>query len=101
MPTRGSPAGRDRSRRPRQYFLTSRQGVLRSRCRRSKPRAVGRQRPEEGPFPVLADAGPRHVGEQRPGRVEQDLPPLPVPLLGDVEVVLDAVGLEMADAGGR
>ena len=30
---------------------------------------------------------------------EQNLPPLLVPLLGDVEVVLDAVGLKVAHAG--
>ena len=61
--------------------------------------AVRRHRPEERPFPVLPDAGSRHVGQDRPGGVEQDLPPLLVPLLGDVEVVLDAVGLQVADAG--
>ena len=83
-----------------QYFLTSRQGVLRSRCRRIEsqlPSGVSGRK--SGPsrsslMPACVD-----VGQHRPGRVEQDLPPLLVPLLGDVEVVLDAVGLEVADAG--
>ena len=39
------------------------------------------------------------VGQDRPGGVEQDLPPLPVAFLGDVEVMIDAVGLQVADAG--
>ena len=41
----------------RQYFLTSRQGVVRDRCRRFEMQAVRRQRPEERPLLVVADAG--------------------------------------------
>jgi hypothetical protein len=61
--------------------------------------AVRFHRPEEGAFPVILDAGMRHVSQDWPGRVEQDLPSLPVPLLGDVQVMVDAVGLQVADAG--
>ncbi len=32
-------------------------------------------------------------------RVEQDLAALPVAVLGDVEVMINAIGLQMADAG--
>jgi hypothetical protein len=48
---------------------------------------------------VVMDAGSCHVGQDRSGRVEQDFPPLLVSFLGDVEVVPDAVGLQVADAG--
>jgi hypothetical protein len=43
---------------------------------------VRRHRPEERSFLVVLDAGPSHVGQDRPGGVEQDLPSLLVPLLG-------------------
>ena len=61
--------------------------------------AAGRQRAEEGPFAVVADAGACHVGQDRPGCIQQDLAAFLVALFGDVEVMLDAVGLQMADAG--
>ena len=61
---------------------------------------VRRQRPEERPLGVVADAGALDIGQYRAGGVEQDLAALLVPLLGDVEVMLDAVGFKMADAGG-
>ena len=83
----------------RQYFLTSRQGVLRSRCRRSSPLPSGFMGRNKGPSLSFADARPLEVRQDRPGRVEQDLPPLLVPLLGHVEVVLDPIGLQVPHAG--
>ena len=82
-----------------QYFLTSRQGVLRSRCRRSSPVPSGFMGRNKRPLLVLADARPLEIGQHRPRGVEQDLPPLLVPLLGDVEIVLDAIGLKVPHAG--
>jgi hypothetical protein len=64
-----------------------------------QPGPVGPHGPEQGPLLVLSDASLCHVGQDRPRRVQQDLSPLLVSLLGDVEVVLDAVGLEVAHAG--
>ena len=55
-----------------QYFLTSRQGVLRSRCRLASPRPSGTQRAEEGAFLIVPDACPCQVGQERPRRVERD-----------------------------
>ena len=80
-------------------FLDQPPGGLAVEVPADQARRVRRHRPEEGAFPVLPDAGSLDIGQDRPGGVEQDLPPLLVPLLGDVEVVLDAVGLEVADAG--
>src|SRR5262249_59720531 len=65
------------------------------------PGTVGAQRPEHRALPVVPDPRPRHVGEHGPRRIEEDLTPVPVPLLGDAEVVLDAVVLEVADAPRR
>jgi hypothetical protein len=64
-----------------------------------KMQAVRRQRPEECPLGVVADAGAFDVGQDRAGGVEQDLAAFLVPLLGDVQVMLDAVGLQMPDTG--
>src|SRR5271157_5397137 len=61
--------------------------------------AVWQQGPEERAFPVVLDAGLCHVSQDRPGRIEQDLPPFLVAFLGNVEVMLDAVGLQVADTG--
>src|SRR5262245_44758707 len=63
--------------------------------------AVRRHGPEQRPLLVLADAGSRHVGKDRPRGIKQDLSPLLVPLLGDVEIVLDAIGLKMPYAGAH
>jgi len=41
----------------------------------------------------------REVRQDRPRGIEQDLAALLVPLLGDVEIVLDPVALEVPDAG--
>src|SRR4051812_29486480 len=61
--------------------------------------AAGRERAEEWTLPVIPDAGGGDVGQDRPRGGQQDLPPPLVPLLGDVQEVIDAVGLEVADAG--
>ena len=64
-----------------------------------QPGAVRPHGPEQRPFLVVADVRPRHVRQHRPRRVEEDLPPLLVPLLGHVEIMLDAVGLKVPHAG--
>ena len=80
-------------------FLDQPPGGLAVQVPADQPHRVRRHRSEERSLPVLPDAGPLHVGQDRPGGIEQDLPPLLVPFLGDMEEVLDAVGLEMTDAG--
>ena len=57
MPMPRLPSRRGSMPAASQYFLTSLQGVLRSRCRRSKPLAVRGDWPEEGAFAVIPDAG--------------------------------------------
>src|SRR5512135_2318730 len=64
-----------------------------------QPGAVRPHRPEQRPLLVVPDVRPLEIPPDRPRRVEQDLPPLLVPLLGDVEIMLDPVGLEVPDAG--
>src|SRR5271157_3353372 len=82
----------------RQYFLTSRQGVLRSSCRRASPVPSGFMGRNKGPS-LSSPMPAREVRQDRPRGIEQDLAPLLVPLLGDVEIVLDPVALEVPDAG--
>src|SRR5271166_6115597 len=55
--------------------------------------------PKQGPLLVFANASSRHVSQDRPGCIKHDLPPLLVPLLGHVQVVLDAIGLQVSHAG--
>ena len=64
-----------------------------------QPGAVRPHRPEQGSLLVVPDARPLEVGAHRPRGVEQDLAPLLVPLLGDVEIMLNAIGLEVSHAG--
>src|ERR1700682_6509385 len=64
-----------------------------------QPGAVRLHRPEERPLLVVPDARALEIRPDRPGGVQQDLAPLLVPLLGDVEIMLDPVGLEVPDAG--
>src|SRR5512144_1289510 len=83
-----------------QYFFTSRQGVLRSRCLPPDDACpVRAHRAKERPLLVIPNAPPLEVSSHRPGGVEQDFAPLLIALLGDVQVVLNAVRLEVPDAG--
>src|SRR6185437_5000961 len=75
-------------------FLDQPPGGLAVQVAADQVRRVRRHRPEQGTLAVVLDAGPPHVVQDRPGRVEQDLAALLIAFLGDVEVVLDAVGLE-------
>src|SRR5262249_56329783 len=59
----------------------------------------GRHWRKRRPLAVVCDASPPHVVQHRPGGVEEDLAALLIAFFGDVEVVLYAVGLEVADAG--
>ena len=59
---------------------------------------VGRHGPKERALPVLPDAGSCHVGQDRPRRIQENLPPLLVPLLGDMQEVLDTIGLKVSHA---
>jgi hypothetical protein len=81
-----------------QYLLTSRHGVLRPRCCRARLRPSGCSDLQSGPFPVILDAGLRHVAQDRRSRVEQYRSSLLGTLLGHFRVILEAVGLQMADA---
>src|SRR4051812_47629013 len=60
---------------------------------------VRRQGPEEGTFLVVLDPGSGDVSQDGTGGIQEDFAPLVVALFGDVQVVLDAVGFEVADAG--
>ena len=91
------PSAWDRCRPPHRFF-TSRQGVLRSRCRRSSPVPSGLIGRNKGPS-LSSPMPARLIGAGRPRGVEQDLPPLLVWLLGDVEIMLNAIGLEVTHAG--
>ena len=68
-----------------QYFLTSRHGVLRSKCRRASPKAVTRVRSSGGrcgPWARVTEAGPegqQPVCARRPSMMKESLSPqLPV-----------------------
>ena len=64
-----------------------------------QPGAVRPHRPEQGSLLVVPDARAIEIRPHRPRRIEQDLAPLLIPLLGDVQIMLDAVGLEVPHAG--
>src|SRR5271157_957636 len=64
-----------------------------------QPGAVRFHGPEQRPLLVVPDARALEICPDRPRGIEQDLVALLVPLLGDVEIMLDPVGLKMPHAG--
>ena len=96
-PSPSQPCGVDAGRLA--VFLDQPPGGLAVQVPPHQPGPVRAHGPKQRPLLVLTDPCSGHVGQDRPGRVQQDLSPLPVPLLGDVEEVLDAVGLQVTHAG--